>query len=364
MPKPRTISLRFPAMGVVRRFSQERQYSAVEYPTPWSMNCRLEDSLTNRLRGGSFTGRAAVEKEDPVYRDRAITFSGAIITAARTGDSTDTTLSVDISDPSRPMLFQLAEADETGDDVVAVIPHKDRYLLCFTATETWVLTGDPTTGALRRVSDQVGIIGASAWCVNHDTVYFMSSHGLYSVGADGSGLQALSEDKIPEDLTGVSDSDCVLDYYHADRGVYINLTADPDWFYDTAREQFWPFDTDSTDSHLLIGPVRLGDATTYGMIQQIHGIMAAGSAAVNWRIVPGDTAEEACANGKLAITADFAGSDYAQYISSYGVWSAGRSEVGWPRARSMWCCVWLSSSGTWAFEGLHLVVTQFGRWRG
>jgi len=362
-PKPRTLELRFPGMGVVRRFSHERQYSAVDYPTPYAVNVRLEDALTNRLRGGSFTGIAAGARTDPVYRDRAITFSDNAITAARQGDSTDTELSADVSDVARPILFQLSKAGDTGDDVVAVIPHKDAYLLCFTATETWVLAGDPATGTLRRVSDQVGIIGEDAWCVNHDTAYFLSSHGLYSVGADGSGLKPLSEDKVPEDLTGVTDAACTLTYNHADRGVYVHKTA-MDWFYDTARDQFWPFDTDSTDSHLLIGPLQFGGPDNYGMIQQIHGIMAASSATVAWRIVPGTTAEEACDNGKAAITAALANGDYDQYVSSSGAWDAGRSPVDWPRATSMWACVWLSSEGDWAFESVHLIVSPFGRWRG
>jgi len=350
-------------MGVVRRYSHERSYSAQDYPCPWSINARLEDSLTNRLRGGSFTAQVAGTKSSPVYRDRAITFSGAIITASRQGDSTDTDVSADLSDTARPTKFPLSLAGETGANVVAVVPHKDAHLLCFTANETWVCSGDPVTGARRRISDKIGIIGASAWCVNHDTIYFLSSHGLYSVGADGSGLTALSEDRIPEHLTGVSDAACVLDYYHPDRGVYIHLTTGPSWFYDTAREQFWPFDLTSTDSHLLVGPIRLGAPNQFGLIQTIHGIMASGGDDVAWRIVPGTSAEEACANGKLAITASLAGNDYDQYISSSGVWSAGRSSTGWPRARSMWCCIWLESAGDWAYEEIILEVMYFGRWR-
>jgi hypothetical protein len=45
------------------------------------------------------------------------------------------------------------------------------------------------------------------------------------VQADGSGLKPLSEDAIPEDLTGVTNSDCILTYNHADRGVYILLPS-------------------------------------------------------------------------------------------------------------------------------------------
>ena len=365
MAKPRTLELRWPAMGVVRRQSHERQYSAVSYPTPWAMNCRLEDSLTSRLRGGSFTAIDADDRPSSiVYRDRTLTFSGGAITASRQGDSNDTTLSADVSDAQRPILFQLSEAEGSGGTVVALVPHKDQYLLGFTASETWVLRGDPATGQLRRVSDEVGIIGADAWCVAHDTVYFLSSRGLYSVQADGSGLKPLSEDVLPEDLIGVDDDDCTLTYQHSDRGVYIHFTSETNWFYDTAREGFWPFDTDTTNSHVLIGPLRLGGPDTYGMIQRVHGVMAQSSGTVTCRVVTGDTAEEACDDGKAAITAILAGTAHEHYVAADTSWEAGRSNTWWPRCRGMWCCLWLSGASDWAFESLNMTITPFGRWRG
>lgn len=371
MPR-KTLDIQFPAAGVVRRLGLYTTGASGRgpYPTPWSMNCRLEDSLTKRLRGGSFTGRAAVAKASPIYRDRAITFSGRVITASRQGNSSDTTMSADVSDLQRPTVFQLALADEQGPDVVAVVPHKDTYLLCFSASTVWVLAGDPATGGLRRISDQVGIIGASAWCVAHDTVYFLSSRGLYSVGADGSGLKAVSEDRLPEDLIGVSDATCVLDYYHPDRGVYITTTGQ-DWFYDTAREGFWPYTVASTDSHVLLGPFQIGSANTFGRVANLHGTMASGSANVTWRIVTGDTAEEAAANGKAAINLDvaydasatLANRAYEQYIKASGTFIAGRNHMAYPRTRAIWCCLWLRSEGSWAYEHVALTAMLSGGWR-
>lgn len=359
----KTIDILFPALGVVRRWGLR---TATEdrgpFPSPYAVNTRLEDSLTSRLRGGSFTGISAGARSDPVYRDRAITFSGGRITAARQGDSTDTTLSADLSDAARSILFQLAEAGATGGDVVAVAPHKDSHLLCFTASEMWVLAGNPAVGILHRVSDEVGIIGPGAWCVNHDTAYFLSSHGLYSVGADGSGLKPISEDKIPEDLTGVDDDDCTLTYQHSDRSVYIHKTG-LDWLYDTAREGFWPFDTDTAQSHVLLGPFRLGNADTYGRVLRFHGVTAEDSADVTWRIVVADSAEEAAANGKLAIEAAIAGDDYSSYIHSSGTWTAGINNSAYPRARGQWMVLWLASAGAWALETASLTTALSGRWR-
>jgi len=360
----KTLQIQFPAAGVVRRWGLESAYdSRKAYPTPWSMNVRLEDSLTKRLRGGSFTGRAAVVKASPVYRDRALTTSGRAILASRQGVHTDFTFSADLSDTMRPVPFQLALADAQGPTVVALAPHKDAYLLAFSASSVWVLAGDPATGSLRRISDQVGIIGASAWCVAHDTVYFMSSRGLYSVGADGGGLKAVSEDRLPEDLIGVTDTTCVLDYYHPDRGVYITTTGQ-DWFYDTERDGFWPYTVASTDSHVLLGPFQLGQANAYGRIQNLHGTIATGSADVIWRIVTGDTAEEAAANGKTAITSDLAGTrTYEDYVKASGTFSTGRNHMAYPRTRAVWACIWLHSAGTWAYEAISMTRSTSGGWR-
>jgi hypothetical protein len=191
----------------------------------------------------------------------------------------------------------------------------------------------------------------------------MSSNGLYSVDADGSNLKPLSEDKIPEDLTGVTDTTCTLTYQHSDRGIYIHIAGETDWFYDTARDQFWPFDTGESDNHLLIGPLRIGGPTQYGLIQTIHGVIAAGSGTVVWRIVPGDTAEEACDNGKSAITAALADSAFDEYYVENGAWGAGRSVTAWPRTRCAWCCIWLTCDTDWAFESVILEIVPWGRIR-
>jgi hypothetical protein len=327
---------------------------------------RLEDSLTNRLRGGSFTGiSAAARPATIVYRDRLLEIDGTNsnkIVASRKGDHADFDYSGDVSDTIRATFFQFSEDDKVGENVVALVPHKDSFLLGFAAGETWIQQGDPLTGTRRRVSDEVGIIGADAWCVNHDTAYFMSSSGLYSVGMDGSSLKPVSEDRIPEDLTGVSDSTCKLTYNHADRGVYVTLASGVSWFYDTARDQFWPF-TGDTDSHVLVGPFRLGQAESYGRVLNLQGVIAAGSADVNWRLVTGESAEEAAANGKAAITAALAANPYDDYVDSEGTWSAGRARMAYPRIRAIWCCLWLASEGTWAYEGVSVTTLASGRWR-
>ena len=276
MAKSKTMRMQWPAAGVVRRnglFNVAQQDGP--YPAVWAANVRLQDTLTERLRGGSFTGRSysspytyryvnlVTENDDEIttengdsivlgpqyevpsgdgtmwvtpgsdaptagtadcsYRARMLRVDGHIIMCSRVGDPTDWDYGADVEDVGRAVPFQLSEADEVGDDVIALVPHRDAFLLGFTASETWVLKGDPTTGTLQNVSREVGIVTARAWCKNHDTVYFLSSRGLYSVQADGSGLQALSEEVLPVELSVITNTYCMLEYSHEDRGVYIIL---------------------------------------------------------------------------------------------------------------------------------------------
>lgn len=413
-----SINIAFPAAGVIRRIANAAVSGDGPAHTPWAVNVRLEDTLTKRLRGGSFTGAevAEIPPDDPlylvdeegdnitddegnliftdanesiagsggwllaipgadapathpaevIYRGRLLRPSGAAIFASRQGDYTDWDYGADVEDQGRAFVFQLSEAGEIGADVVALVPHKDAYLLAATSNSLWVVSGDPTAGGvMRNVSRGVGMVTARAWCKDHmDRVYFLSSHGLYTVGADGQGLQAVSENAIPVELTGVDNENTVLAYNHADRGVYIHLPGDTvSFFYDTERQGFWPFTTATTNSHLLLGPVKLGDIDHIGLINSIHGMIAAGSDPVNWRIVTGDTAEEAANNGKAAITAALASTSFSSYVKYSGTWTAGRSVTSRPRVRGMWACIWLHSEDDWAYERITMQIAAAGAWR-
>lgn len=412
------IELVFPAAGVVRRIANAAGFGDGPTPTPWAVNVRLEDTLTKRLRGGSFEGLEVEDipldnprffedsdgnnitddsgntlyfdgersvagsggrllaipgpdapDEHPaevIYRGRLLRPDGAAIFASRQGDYADWDYGADVDDQGRAFVIQLSEAGEIGGDVVALVPHKDAYLLAATSDSLWVVSGDPTAnGMMRNVSRGVGMVSARAWCKDHmDRVYFLSSHGLYTVGADGQGLQAVSEGAIPVELTGIENEDTVLAYNHADRGVYIHLPGDTlSFFFDTERQGFWPFTLDSSDSHVLFGPVKLGSIDQNGVINSIHGMVAAGSAAVTWRIITGETAEEAADNGKAAIAASLSSSSFSNYVKYSGSWTAGRSLTVRPRVRGMWACIWLQSAGQWAFERMTMQIASAGAWR-
>jgi hypothetical protein len=407
----------FPS-GVNRRLSLRQETGRREqYFSPWAVNCRSED-FQGRLRGGSWSqsgyspplptsaeyfadgagnritddsgnyivgnsGEAALhsggtvyvnpgtnapasQPSQCVYRDRLIRPVGKIIYASRQGNYSDWFLGSDVSDVMRPFVMQLSEAGEIGGDIVSLIPHKDAYMLAATSGSLWVVQGDPVAdGGLRNISREVGMVGAKAWCRDHlDRYYFLSSHGLYTVSASGEGLQAISEDVIPEHLTGVTDVNTVLDYDHETRGVYIHIpTASVSWMFDTERQGFWPFKVGHSGSYVAIGPLRLGNGNTYGRLIQLHGITASGSVNVTWRVMVSDTAEQVSVNAKAAIEALIAGTTPANVHSS-GTWVAGVNHRSYPRARGKYMILLVSApSGNWAWEGANAVIEPSGAWR-
>lgn len=359
------------------------------YTCPWAINCRTDDSLTGRARGGSWTPTAAAtpvgvvhskgyivadpgddvpgisHSADCIYRDRFIRPVSQAIYGSRQFDYSDWSMSSDISDVGRPFLIQLSEAGELGGNVVALVPHKDSYLMTATSSSLWVVQGDPTAdGRLQNISRDVGMVGPRAWCRDHlDRYYFLSSHGLYTVAPSGDGLQALSEDVIPEQLTGVTDVNTVLEYDHATRSVRIHIpTAPVSWLFETENQGFWPFKVGYGGSHIAIGPIHLTDGETYGRLLRLHGITAAGSSSVTWRVLVADTAEQVSANAKADIEALVAGGS-SSYLQSSGVWTAGVNHRNYPRARGLFMILLLSSSGTWSWEGAVCYMEPSGKWR-
>lgn len=375
--------------GVGRRLSIRQEVGKRDrYTSPWSLNVRTED-FQKRLRGGSWTPPAATatagvvhsggyvvatpgntapgvsNNADCIYRDRFVRPVSQAIWASRQGLYSDWKMSADLSDVGRPFVIQLSEAGELGGNVTALIPHKDAYLLAATSGSLWSVQGDPTAdGRLQNISRDVGIVGARAWCRDHlDRYYFLSSRGLYTVGASGDGLQALSENVIPEQLTGVTDVNTVLEYDHATRSVRIYIpSAATNWLFETEQQAFWPFKVGYSGSHVAMGPVRMNGGDTYGRLLRIHGITAAGSANVTWRVLVADTAEQVSVNAKAAIEALVAGGTPSN-IHSLGTWTAGVNHRSYPRARGLFMIILLSSAGNWGWEGSVCFMEPSGMWR-
>lgn len=375
--------------GVGRGLSFRQEVGKRErYTCPWSINVRTQDFM-GRLRGGSWSPPAATttvgvvhsggyvvaspggtapgtsSNADCIYRDRFVRPVSQLIYASRQGAYTDWNLSSDVSDVARPFVMQLSEAGELGGNITALIPHKDAYMLASTSNSLWVVRGDPAAdGAMQNISRDVGIVGPRAWCRDHlDRYYFLSSHGLYAVSASGDGVQALSDNVIPEQLTGVTDVNTVLEYDHSTRSVRIYIpSASVSWLFEVEQKAFWPFKVGYSGSHIAMGPLRLNDGQTFGRLLRMHGITANGSADVTWRVLVADTAEQVSVNAKAAIETLVA-SGAPTNIHSSGTWTAGTSHRSYPRARGLFMILMLSSAGAWGWEGSVCFMEPSGSWR-
>lgn len=340
-----------------------------------------------------------------VYRDRmCLAGDDNVIYMSRQGDYSNWDFGKDVGDNGRAVAFQLALGADVGPLPTAMIAHKDSSLLLASVRTLWVVRGDPTTGTFQRVSENVGIVSSKAWCKVEDTVYFLSNEGIYKVGADGSGLAPVSENSVPVELRNVNTATTtvMLGYEHDRLAIHVYLKTaagtDTHWVYELATESWWPVrlqddhsplavcqhqgklllggvdgyvryiggdDDDGTtiESHVIIGPMKLGSIDRAGIINMLHGILAAGSGTVTWRIVIGAYAEEAADNAKLAIEAFQASGSYGTYVSFTDTWTAGRSKAQYPRVSSGWACIWLQSTAKWSFEGATMQVKRSGRYR-
>ena len=377
--------------GVGRGLSVRQEVGKRErYTSPWSINCRTED-FTRRLRGGSWvpsgpTSHSGVVRSggyvvanpgssapgssgnaDCIYRNRFIRPVGQAIYASRMGDFTDWSMASEISDVARPFVIQPSEAGEIGSNVVALIPHKDAYLIVGTSSSLWVVRADPVGGgSMQNISREVGIVGPRAWCRDHlDRYYFLSSQGLCTISASGDGLQGLSDNVIPLELAGVTDANTVLEYDHTTRSVAIHIpSANQSWLFETEQQAFWPFKVGYEGSHIAIGPLQMADGDSFGRLLRIHGITASGSAVVTWRVVVASSAEQAANNAKLTIEALMSDPDHEpSYVHSKGSWAPGVNHRSYPRARGVYMVLVLSSLGLWGWEGAVCVTEQSGKWR-
>lgn len=341
-----------------------------------------------------------------IYRDRMfLAGSDNTVYCSRQGDYKDWFLGDDVTDSGRATAFQLSLSADIGAKPTAMMSSRDSHLLIATARSLWIVRGDTTTGQLSRISENVGVVSSRAWCEVDGMVYFLSDTGLYRASSDGSSLTPVSEEIVPAELRSIDTSTTtVFMGYEKDREaihIYLKTSAGSDthWVYELRSEAFWPVrlqnnhsplavcvhqgklllggvdgyiryvggsndDGTAVESHIAIGPLRLGKANHFGRMVSIHSSLAATGGTVTWRVVTGDTAEAAADNAKLAIEAFQAGNSYATYVKASGDWVAGRNIISYPRVRSVWAVLWLQSTALWGYEGVMVDTMESGRWKG
>jgi hypothetical protein len=365
----------------------------------------LDSGVVNDLDATSGTVPAS-SSFGAVYRDRLfVSGDDNAIYISRQGDFLDWDYGADLEDAGAATVIQLSGASGLGKAPTALMPYQDRYCLAATATTLWVIRGDPVAGGgKRQVSPDVGVIGSRAWAEVEDAFIFLSNDGLYLVRADGTELKKLSGE-VPKELyeTAVDTNTINLVYNHVRRGVHVFVKPDTPpgthWFYHL-ESGFWAdrFQSDheplaacrfgdavvigqadgylreatgdnddgtNIESHVLLGPIRLAATADSSVLTELEGSLAQSSADVNWRIVIGDTANEAAESAKTAVTT-YIGGDQAggeAYADANGTFSADRNRRRHPRIRAPWFVIWLQSTGKWAFEWMTVRGIEGGRYR-
>jgi hypothetical protein len=256
------------------------------------------------------------------------------------------------------------------------------------------------------VSRDTGITGKTAWVRTRFGIVFFGQNDMWRINPDGSGLENLSKSKIPDELKSMdSEPGTVTMGWNQDEdGVYLFLTPTSDpgeyWYFDFEDHGWWPMrfqtahqpfaatqvdnemviassdgtlrcfdtytdDTQAIQSHVLIGPFRMGQTGSYGRMLSIHGALDSESGNVNWRLFSGETPEEVAEVAKRAIMlfdlGDTTGA--VAQVKASGVFVGGRSHKVYPRTRGLWGILWLESDDVWAYEGITLELGQSGRWR-
>jgi len=350
-----------------------------------------------------------------LYNDRVI-LGGAdnLWYCSRMTEPTDWDFGADMGDIGRAVAGQLSIAGQHGHTPTAIIPVDNRFLVFACKNSLWVMHGDPATGRMQPVTQNVGIIAPEAWALTPDDIMvFLTNDGVYlwQIGSRSEPAR-FSDERIPESLKNLDPSTNIItmEYDPTGRGIHLFITpaagVGTHYWIDLENKALWPvllssdnqptavaksesdslpetvmgcsdgyirkFDKDAADddgtaftSHVLVGPFRIaGDDMHDAILAEVHGLLAdmASGDKVRWSAVMGDTAEGVTDTACEAVDAFVAGTPVTGVAAS-GDWTGGRNKVARTRRRGAWCVIWLRSEKPWAFESISITSRQLGRIR-
>lgn len=172
---------------------------------------------------------------------------------SRVLDPTDFDFGFDPNDPSRAVGGTNTTTGGIPEEITALIPISDSYLIFGCERSLWLLTADPAYGGqITAMSRAVGVLGPNGFCSLPDgSVVFLSRDGLYEIPArldttQLTVLKAISRPKIPAELLDVDwrANYVNLCYDIQARGIHISVTpangsAGTHYFYDIVNGGFW-----------------------------------------------------------------------------------------------------------------------------
>lgn len=134
----------------------------------------------------------------------------------------------DPNDPGRAISGQNSDAGLIGDNITALIPVSDDYLLFGCKGSLWVMRGHPAFGGtIDALSYTVGILDKRAWAKGPSgELIFLSSGGLYMLGPGANTYpEPLSKQKLPDDLSHLNPltHEILLVWNEKQHGVHIYI---------------------------------------------------------------------------------------------------------------------------------------------
>lgn len=347
-----------------------------------------------------------------LYRDRLFMYGGDHVWyCSRQGDPTDWDLTRDMDDVGRAVAGQVDRPGRIGEKITAIIPNLDASLFISSKNGIWLLRGDPTTGSMTMLSDEIGVISNTAWARSPEGIIaFLSNDGVYMMNGDGASPVRWSAERVPDELRSISatTNTITMTYEQRSRGFHLFITptsgVGTHWFLDVDNKALWPvvfidehqplsaariesntgdmsdvvvgcrdgflriFNDDAVDddgvefeSHVLIGPIHLSqNLMEDAVLSEIHGVLSDNSGIVKWRVVVGMSAEDATDQAVAGIDAEMIGNEV---LFVNGEWTEDRNRVARPRARGPWAIIWLASKSRWAYDSIALRINQLGRLR-
>jgi len=312
-------------------------YIADSYPQVYNPVTGVVETLENAPASQPLIG---------VYQERLVLAGeNHMFYMCEQGDPTNWDAGADYQNVGKAIMGYVGDSGQIGSKILAFRTWHDRAIIFGTADSVWAVYGNLSAegGEKRNISPHVGIVSPHSLCVTpNGIVLFLARNGLQSwqIGSQEH-PEPFSKTVVPEELLDVDSTttDVLMRYDHRSAGVHLFLTPSSGvgshWWIDLENRAVWPMkfiedhqpvaadtisiggysdvilgckdgylrrfsnavttdDGEAIHSHLLIGPFHLGREEGFdGMLKEIIASMAENSGDVKYKIITGDSAEEA-----------------------------------------------------------------------
>lgn len=154
-------------------------------------------------------------------------------------------------DALAPVIGNDADAGETGDLIVGLIPYKDDFLIHGCAGSLWYNVGDPASGgSLLELSLTAGMLGRDAFCWDkNDNLYILGTTGILKIPKGFGPPENLTEETYPNFIKDLAFNSAIhtisMGYDPQRHGIKIYRTTYGDggntgWWFDLRKQGLFP----------------------------------------------------------------------------------------------------------------------------